>query len=39
VETLVNVRRSPSGGKHDESWPDWYAEYLIREHAGKDLPF
>jgi catechol 2,3-dioxygenase-like lactoylglutathione lyase family enzyme len=27
-----------TGGKHDESWPDWYAEYLIREHAGKDLP-
>ena len=27
-----------TGGKHDESWPDWYAEYLIREQAGKDLP-
>ena len=27
-----------TGGKHDESWPDWYAEYLIREQTGKDLP-
>ena len=27
-----------TGGKHDENWPDWYAEYLIREQAGKDLP-
>ena len=25
-------------GKHDESWPDWYAEYIVREQAGKDLP-
>src|SRR5262249_62105883 len=25
-------------GKHDEDWPDWYAEYIIREQAGKDLP-
>jgi hypothetical protein len=27
-----------TGGRHDESWPDWYTEYLIREQAGKDLP-
>lgn len=26
-------------GKHDTAgWPDWYAEYLIREQAGKPLP-
>jgi catechol 2,3-dioxygenase-like lactoylglutathione lyase family enzyme len=24
-----------SGGQHDESWPDWYAEYIVREQAGK----
>jgi catechol 2,3-dioxygenase-like lactoylglutathione lyase family enzyme len=25
-------------GQRDANWPDWYAEYLIREQAGKDLP-
>lgn len=27
-----------NGGQHDENWPDWYAEYLVSEQAGKDLP-
>lgn len=27
-----------NGGRHDETWPDWYAEYLVAEQAGKDLP-
>ena len=22
----------------DENWPDWYAEYMVREQAGKGLP-
>jgi catechol 2,3-dioxygenase-like lactoylglutathione lyase family enzyme len=22
-------------GKHDENWPDWYADYMVREQAGK----
>lgn len=26
------------GGRHDETWPDWYAEYMVREQAGKELP-
>jgi catechol 2,3-dioxygenase-like lactoylglutathione lyase family enzyme len=25
-------------GQRDENWPEWYADYLIREQAGKDLP-
>jgi catechol 2,3-dioxygenase-like lactoylglutathione lyase family enzyme len=25
-------------GQHDEGWPDWYADYIIREQAGKPLP-
>ena len=25
-------------GQHDAGWPDWYAEYLVREQAGKELP-
>jgi catechol 2,3-dioxygenase-like lactoylglutathione lyase family enzyme len=27
-----------TGGQRDDNWPDWYAEYLIREQTGKDLP-
>jgi len=25
-------------GMPDENWPDWYAEYMVRERAGKVLP-
>jgi catechol 2,3-dioxygenase-like lactoylglutathione lyase family enzyme len=25
-------------GKRDENWPDWYAEYMVREQSGKELP-
>jgi catechol 2,3-dioxygenase-like lactoylglutathione lyase family enzyme len=27
-----------NGGKHDENWADWYAEYTVREQAGQELP-
>ena len=26
------------GGQHDANWPAWYAEYMVREYTGKDLP-
>ncbi len=25
-------------GEHDVNWPDWYAEYMVAEQAGKELP-
>ena len=25
-------------GGHDEAWADWYAEYVVREQAGRELP-
>lgn len=25
-------------GKHDDDWADWYADYMVREQAGKELP-
>jgi catechol 2,3-dioxygenase-like lactoylglutathione lyase family enzyme len=25
-------------GQPDAAWPDWYAEYIVREQAGKQLP-
>lgn len=27
-----------TGGQHDVNWPDWYAEYIVREQAGQELP-
>jgi catechol 2,3-dioxygenase-like lactoylglutathione lyase family enzyme len=27
-----------TGGQRDEDWPDWYAEYMMAEQAGKELP-
>jgi catechol 2,3-dioxygenase-like lactoylglutathione lyase family enzyme len=27
-----------TGGKYDENWPDWYADYIVKEQAGKELP-
>ena len=24
--------------EHDEAWPDWYAEHIVREQAGQELP-
>ncbi|ESY23304.1 glyoxalase [Mesorhizobium sp. LNJC394B00] len=26
------------GGQRDDSWPDWYAEYIVAEQTGKPLP-
>ena len=25
-------------GQADPKWPDWYAEYMVREQSGKELP-
>jgi catechol 2,3-dioxygenase-like lactoylglutathione lyase family enzyme len=25
-------------GKADPNWPDWYAEYMVREQSGEELP-
>ena len=25
-------------GQRDANWPDWYAEYMVAEQAGKELP-
>jgi catechol 2,3-dioxygenase-like lactoylglutathione lyase family enzyme len=38
-------RAAEAHGKHEErigeadpNWPDWYALYMVREHAGEELP-
>jgi len=25
-------------GAADANWPEWYAEYIVREQTGKELP-
>ncbi|MBR1132013.1 VOC family protein [Bradyrhizobium iriomotense] len=25
-------------GGHDENWADWYADYIVREQAGQEMP-
>jgi hypothetical protein len=39
------LRRAAAHGQHEErtgqpdpDWPDWYAEYMVREQAGEELP-
>jgi catechol 2,3-dioxygenase-like lactoylglutathione lyase family enzyme len=27
-----------TGGEYDVNWPDWYAEYIVREQSGEALP-
>ena len=27
-----------NGGQRDENWPDWYADYMVREQAGLEPP-
>jgi catechol 2,3-dioxygenase-like lactoylglutathione lyase family enzyme len=38
AEAAHGEHEKRNGGQRDENWPDWYAEYLIREQAGKELP-
>ena len=46
TELAVALRRAAAAhgehekrtGQHDAGWPDWYAEYIVRERAGNQLP-
>lgn len=31
-------RHEARTGERDANWPDWYAEYMVREQAGEELP-
>ncbi len=31
-------RHEARTGQADANWPDWYAEYMVREQSGADLP-
>jgi hypothetical protein len=35
---LAHGEHEKRTGQRDADWPNWYAEYIIREQAGKPLP-
>ena len=34
----AHVEHEKRTGRRDENWADWYAEYMVAEQAGKELP-
>ena len=34
----AHIEHEKRTGQRDENWPAWYAEYLVAEQAGKELP-
>jgi catechol 2,3-dioxygenase-like lactoylglutathione lyase family enzyme len=38
AEAAHGEHEKRTGGQRDENWPDWYAEYILAEQAGKELP-
>jgi hypothetical protein len=46
IELAAALRRAEAAhgehekrtGQRDADWPNWYAEYIVREQAGKQLP-
>ena len=38
AEAAHGEHEKRTGGQRDANWPDWYAEYMVAEQAGKELP-
>ena len=38
AEAAHGEHEKRTGGKYDTNWPDWYADYMVAERAGKQLP-
>jgi catechol 2,3-dioxygenase-like lactoylglutathione lyase family enzyme len=46
IELAAALRRAEAAhgehekrtGQHDDNWADWYAEYILREQTGQELP-
>jgi catechol 2,3-dioxygenase-like lactoylglutathione lyase family enzyme len=38
AEAAHGEHEKRTGGQRDEHWPEWYAEHLVREQTGDDLP-
>ncbi|MDX3970548.1 MAG: VOC family protein [Bradyrhizobium sp.] len=35
---IAHGEHETRSGGHDENWPDWYADYIVREQAGQPRP-
>ncbi|MBV9671177.1 MAG: hypothetical protein JOZ43_09500 [Acidobacteriales bacterium] len=35
---LAHGQHEARTGQRDDNWPDWYAEYMVREQTGQELP-
>jgi catechol 2,3-dioxygenase-like lactoylglutathione lyase family enzyme len=35
---MAHGKHEARTGKADPNWPDWYAEYMVREQSGEELP-
>jgi catechol 2,3-dioxygenase-like lactoylglutathione lyase family enzyme len=38
AEAAHGEHEKRNGGQRDENWPDWYAEYMVRQQAGEEVP-
>jgi hypothetical protein len=38
AEAAHGEHEKRTGGQRDENWPAWYADYMVSEQNGKDLP-
>ena len=38
AEAAHGEHEKRNGGQRDENWPEWYAEYMVREQSGEPLP-
>ena len=34
----MDMKLEKRTGAADPGWPDWYAEYMVREQSGAELP-
>ena len=35
---IAHAEHEKRTGEKDPNWPDWYAEYMVAEQAGTELP-
>jgi len=38
ASSRAHGQREARTGQRDENWPVWYAEYMVREQTGEELP-
>jgi catechol 2,3-dioxygenase-like lactoylglutathione lyase family enzyme len=36
--SMAHGKHEARTGKADPNWPDWYADYMVREQSGEELP-